>query len=87
MQPLIMEHIEKIQQDSSILLTGSIMVIKICGLFVPIEDPWIAATPDGLVLDPNTSQTLGLVENKNPHSLRDKTTIRSCQTLCILFRV
>ena len=39
-----------------------------CGLFIPVHDPWLAGTPDGVVddLDDDTSQSLGLVEIKNP---------------------
>ena len=37
-----------------------------CGLFVSLNDPWLAGTPGGVVKDPsgNASQPLGLVEIK-----------------------
>ncbi len=43
---------------------------------VSLSDPWLAATPDGLVWDSvgdDASQYHGLLEIKNPHSLRDQT--------------
>ena len=44
-----------------------------CGLFILLNDPWLAATPDGNVDDPSNevSQPLGLLEIKNPYSVRD----------------
>ena len=44
--------------------------IEKCGLFVSLENPWLAASPDGLVHDPDTAQPLGLIEIKNPYSVR-----------------
>ncbi len=45
-----------------------------CGLFISLNDPWLAATPDGIVDDPSddVTQTLGLLEIKNPYSLCDQ---------------
>lgn len=51
-----------------------------CGLFVSLANPWLAASPDGLVGDPNSSQSLGLVEIKNPFSMRNKTLGEACTT-------
>ena len=42
-----------------------------CGLVVCTAHPWLAATPDGWVTDPEASPSLGLVEFKNPYSYRD----------------
>ncbi len=50
------------------------LTINKCGLSISISNPWLAASPDGVVSDPsNPSQALGLVEVKNPFSVRDKT--------------
>ena len=42
-----------------------------CGLVVCTAHPWLAATPDGWVTDPEASPSSGLVEFKNPYSYRD----------------
>ena len=42
-----------------------------CGLSVCTAHPWLAATPDGWVTDPEVSPSNGLVEFKNPYSYRD----------------
>ena len=42
-----------------------------CGLVVCTPHPWLAATPDGWVTDPEASPSSGLVEFKNPYSYRD----------------
>ncbi len=45
--------------------------VECCGLFVSLENPWLAATPDGLVADPShTTDPFGLLEIKNPYSIR-----------------
>ena len=33
-----------------------------CGLVIATDHPWLAATPDGLVTDPQVLPTQGLVE-------------------------
>jgi len=45
-----------------------------CGLMVCTAHPWLAATPDGWVTDPEAGALilrLGLVEFKNPYSYKD----------------
>ena len=42
-----------------------------CGLVVSQTHPWLAATPDGWVDDPQASPRMGLVEFKNPYSTRN----------------
>ena len=49
---------------------NAIINIK-CGLVVCTAHPWLAATPDGWVTDPEASPSQGLVEFKNPYSYRD----------------
>ena len=43
------------------------------GLVISLKHPWLAASPDGLVYDPNFDPPQGLVEFKNPYANRDKT--------------
>ena len=51
-----------------------------CGLFVSLNNPWLAATPDGVVDDPSDpTQPLGLVEIKNPYSARSQTLMEAAQ--------
>ena len=44
------------------------------GIFINIEQPWLAATPDGVVHDPSESASRhnGLLEIKCPYSARYK---------------
>ena len=41
-----------------------------CGLVKSLVHPWLAATPDGFVTDPQSVPPKGLVEFKNPHSYK-----------------
>lgn len=62
------------------------LTVEKCGLFVSPANPWLAATPDGLVYDPvDANQPFGLVEFKNPHSARGKTLDEACDstTFCL----
>ena len=58
------------------------LTTDVCGLFVSLDNPWLAGTPDGLVNDPNddTSKSLGLVEIKNPYSARNLTLEEAMKT-------
>lgn len=49
------------------------LIVQPCGLFISLETPWLAATPDGLVHDPASSPPSGLIEVKNPYSARHQT--------------
>ena len=40
--------------------------VKRCGLFISAENPWLAASPDGLVTDP--ADGISQLEIKNPYS-------------------
>ena len=44
--------------------------VQRCGLFISLDTPWLAASPDGLVHDPSDhSQPLGILEIKYPYSV------------------
>jgi len=56
------------------------------GLVVSSENPWLAASPDGLVFDPKEDPPNGLVEFKNPYSVKEKTLEEatvSSKTFCL----
>ena len=55
-----------------------------CGLHVSVTNPWIGASPDGIVRNPD-NRSHGLVEIKNPYSMKDKTLAEACQstTFCL----
>lgn len=48
------------------------------GLVISVDTPWIAASPDGRVMDPTAAQSQGIVEYKNPYSVRDLTISEAC---------
>ena len=51
-----------------------------------ISNPWLVASPDGLVFDPCEDPPQGLVELKNPYTLRDvplDQAATSCKTFCL----
>ena len=70
------EYIQCKQQQGS---TG-ISVNTECGLIISTAYPWLAATPDGFVHDPQTSPSHGLVEFKNPYSCRDQHLLQAVQS-------
>lgn len=43
------------------------------GLVVSMDNPWLAASPDGVVHDPTATPPDGLMELKNPYSVREMT--------------
>ena len=56
------------------------------GLVVSMENPWLAASLDDRVYDPNVNSPLGLAEYKNPHSVRNTSLSQACQsskTFCL----
>ncbi len=66
------KYVEKQQQNHPGLKTEP------SGLVVSLENPWLAASPDGRVTDPSAAQPIGLVEYKNPYSTRDSTIEEAC---------
>ena len=49
------------------------MTITKCGLVVSMANPWLAASPDGVVHDSNSTLCEGVVECKVPFSLKEET--------------
>lgn len=49
------------------------LATKPAGLCISTVEPWLAASPDGMVTDPLTASSHGLVELKNPYSGRELT--------------
>ena len=49
------------------------LTITKCCLEVSMANPWLAASPDGVVHDPNSTLCEGLVECKAPYSLKEQT--------------
>ncbi|XP_016314932.1 uncharacterized protein LOC107667722 [Sinocyclocheilus anshuiensis] len=41
-----------------------------CGLIIHPDAPWLGASPDGLIYDPSTQPSFGVVEIKCPNELR-----------------
>ena len=84
---LEMEETTKAEYTKQLKQTGnSTSTVKNCGLFVSLSEPWLAASPDGVVHDANnSSQPLGLVEIKNPYSIRDQSLVEASRstTFCL----
>ena len=48
------------------------------GLVISVDNPWIAASPDDRAIDSLAAQSRGIVEYKNPFSVRDLTLPEAC---------
>ena len=62
------------------------LTVHTCGLCISVNTPWLAASPDGMVDDPsNPPQPFGLLEIKNPYSMRQLTLNEACisQAFCL----
>ena len=56
------------------------LTVKKCGLFISRNNNWLAATPDGIVHDPNSnSDSMGLLEIKCPFSFLDLNFDEACK--------
>jgi hypothetical protein len=51
------------------------------GLVVPHGTPWLGASPDDRVHDPDAAMPNGLAEYKNPYTARDFTILEACEKL------
>ena len=70
------QYVQWKQQQGS----AGISVNTECGPVVPMTYPWIAATPDGFVHDPQALQPLGLIGFKNPYSCQDQYFLQAIQS-------
>ena len=61
------KYLEEKQKTSSHITTCK------SGLVISLDNPWLAASPDGLVHDPMENPPDGIVEFKNPYSMRNNT--------------
>ena len=54
------------------------------GVHISIAQPFLGASPDGCVYDPQSDEPYGFLEIKCPHSQRDKNPIEACRitTFC-----
>lgn len=53
--------------------------VENCGLFISRLNNWLGASPDGIVYDPSeTAEPSGLLEIKNPFSVKDNTSEEAC---------
>ena len=51
------------------------------GLIISVNNPWLEASPDDKVYDPNATQSLGISEYKNPYAARNFTLHEACDTV------
>uniref|UniRef100_UPI00398EC878 uncharacterized protein n=1 Tax=Pristiophorus japonicus TaxID=55135 RepID=UPI00398EC878 len=75
------EEYEKVKSKD----TGRQISVERCGLFIDPERSWLAASPDGVVVDRATGDTVGLVEVKCPYKHRNHTINKACEdkTFCL----
>ena len=83
------ESCSKKQYLSKVRAESSSITVSPSGLVISIHHPWIAASPDGLVNDPSSSDPFGLVEYKNPYSHRnsDLQTAAKSKDFCLTVNV
>ena len=55
------------------------LTVSLSGLTISQQSPWIASSPDGMVLDPLYAPSVGLVELKNPSSVQGMTIVEACK--------
>ena len=61
------------------------LTVDAAGLFINLENFWLAASPDSLVHDPtNASHPQGIVEIKNPYWMQDKIVEWTTPTITVI---
>ncbi|XP_075720232.1 uncharacterized protein LOC142760942 [Rhinoderma darwinii] len=58
---------------------GREVQVEECGLFIHPTKNWLAASPDGLVIDRHTGKTLNILEVKCPYKHREHTIYEACK--------
>ena len=62
---------------------GQLYQVKKTGIHISVENPWLAASPDGLIEDPseNDERRYGILEIKCPYSARKMTPEDACHEI------
>ncbi|XP_040901980.1 uncharacterized protein LOC121187024 [Toxotes jaculatrix] len=58
---------------------GRPVFVQDCGLFIDAQRPWLAASPDGIVMDRQTGQQLLCLEVKCPYKHRERRVEDACR--------
>ncbi|XP_066565160.1 uncharacterized protein LOC136753175 [Amia ocellicauda] len=66
-------------QKKKSLERGKAVRVQECGLFIDPQHAWLAASPDGIVLDAETGEKLACLEIKCPYKHRDNSISQACQ--------
>ncbi|XP_075194595.1 uncharacterized protein LOC142295375 [Anomaloglossus baeobatrachus] len=68
-------------------LKGRDVQVETCGLFIHPTKNWLAASPDGIVRDKHTGETLNVLEVKCPYKHRERTIREACKDrdFCLTF--
>ena len=73
-QVAIAKYLEQLKSDEK-----SVAACTQCGLFINTETPWLGASPDCLLHDPDEEMPLGSGEVKCPSPKKDMTISEACQ--------
>ncbi|KAI1893854.1 hypothetical protein AGOR_G00127950 [Albula goreensis] len=66
-------------QELKSQLLGRPVQVQDCGLFIHPECAWLAASPDGIVVDPSSGERLCCLEIKCPYKHRNTTVAEACR--------
>ncbi|XP_022077717.1 uncharacterized protein LOC110971639 [Acanthochromis polyacanthus] len=72
------EAVRRYQELKSRAL-GRKVTVQDCGLFIDAQRSWLAASPDGIVIDSRTGQRLLCLEVKCPYKHRDRLVEDACR--------
>lgn len=72
------EAVQKYQDWKSASLRRPVSVQE-CGLFIDAQRHWLAASPDGIVIDRHTGQRLLCLEVKCPYKHRHRKVEEACR--------